>query len=107
MPATGPAHGEAPDCAPSRVYRIMLLDVLHRFEDIDFARKFEGVAESPIGMKDKRILRRKFAGGLLSVRNELQFRQMIIAAMQPDIQTTRMVGFLTEACRHHQTVGLD
>src|SRR5437660_12377614 len=105
MPATGPAHGEPADCAPSRVYRIMLLDVLHRFEDIDFARKFEGVAESPIGMKDKRILRRKFARGLLPVGKEFEFRELIVAPMQPDIQTTRMGGFLTEACRHHATVG--
>src|SRR5438477_12259036 len=107
MPATGPAHGEAADCAPSRVYRIMPLHLLHRLKHIDVARKFEGVAESPIQMKDKRILRRKFARGLLPVGKEFELREMIVAPMQPDIQTTRMVGFLPEACRHHQTVGLD
>src|SRR2546425_10277047 len=107
MPASSPAHRKTADRASSRIYRIMLLHVLHRLEDIDFARELEGVAKSPIWMKDKRILRRELPKGLLSVRDELQFRKMIVAPMQPNIQTMLMSDIVTKTRRHDQPVGLD
>src|SRR5437899_1387719 len=114
MPTTGAAHRKAADRASIRIYRIMLLHMLHRLDHIDFTGKFERIAESSTWMEDKGIFGRELPSGSLPIRDELQFGEMIVPAMEPDIEpmTTsccdrRPVAVYGEAGRHDEPVRLD
>src|SRR5258705_13937648 len=113
MPASRASHRKTTDHQSPRINWIMLLHSLHGFQHVDFACKLERIAEAAIRVQHKSVCRSEFPGGLLPVRDELQFRQMVITPMQPNIQTVLGHRFRPrpywngEACGYDQSIGLD
>src|SRR5258706_10295169 len=96
VPAAGAPHRKPADRQTSWIDRVMPSNMLHCFKHIPFAPKFECVAITAIGMEHKSVGRSKVTVRPLPVGNELQLREMVIASMQPDIQTMRFAALRAE-----------
>ena len=107
MPATRSAHGEAANREPIRIDGIIFLHLRDGFKHIDFAGKLERVAISSVGMQNKGVCGRKFTERSLPVREKFEFGKVIVAAMQPDIQTMPARTVPIETGGHHQTKRLN
>ena len=107
MPAARTAHGEAAYRHSGAVDRILFRRVLECFEDIGFARELERVAVASVGMEHEGVCRSEVAGGALPVADELQLGQVVVASVQPDIESSRLFRLSCERRRDHEAVGLD
>ena len=61
LPTGRATHGKSAHHEPTFIDRIMFLHVLERFEQIDFAGEFVGVAVAAVKMQHESIRRREFA----------------------------------------------
>ena len=107
VPAGRPAHREAADHHAVVVDGVVLLDAVHRLERIDFAGEFVGAAVAAVEAQDEGAGRRELGVRFLAAVDEIQFGQVLAAAVAPEIETVLFGRARLERRRDDQPVGLD
>ena len=106
VPGGGAAHAEAADQDAILVHRIVALDGVERFEEIDFAGELVGVAVAAVEVEHDGVARREFAGGLLAGGEKIDFAEGFVAAVEPRVDAPAMRRGGRIGRRHDQAVGL-
>ena len=88
MPRPGAAHGKSTQGNPAGINVVVPLHLLQRLEDIRLTREFEGIAIASVRVQDERVGWGEFSGGTFAFGDEFQLRELIIPAMQPDVQSS-------------------
>jgi len=107
MPGGCAAHGETAHADAVFIDGIMFADVFERFESVDFADEFVGVAEATVRVEDEGIGRSEFAAIVFAVGDEAEFAEFGVAAVVPEIEAMLVVSGRTESGRNNEAVGLD
>ena len=106
VPATAAAHREAANAHPVVVHGILFLRVGERLEHIDFAGEFERVAEAAVRVEDDCVGRGELPGGGAALLDEFQFAQLVVAAVQPDVEAAFAPRVGGDRLRDHEPVRL-
>ena len=92
LPTGSAAHGEAADDDAIVVDGVTFLHVGERFEEIDLAGEFVGIAIATVEMEDESVGRSEFTGRLQAVVNEFEFGEFLVTAVKPGVEPARAVG---------------
>ena len=82
-------------------------DGVERFEEVDFAGEFAGVAVAAVEVQDDGVARRELAGGLLARGDEVELGERFIAAVEPGVEAPAMGRVGRIRGRHDEPVRLD
>ena len=107
VPGRRPAHREAADHDAVFVDGVVLLYAVHRLEGINFAGELVGAAVAAVEAQDEGAGRHELGVRLLAAVDEIQFGQVLTAAVAPKVEAVFVEGVRPEGRRHDQPVRLD
>ena len=107
LPASGSAHRETADRDTVVIDAVVLLGMGEGFEAIDLAREFIGIGEAGIGMEHDGVDRCVLSGLGAAAFHEEDFVDLVVTAVEPEIEAVGFIAGEIVALGDDETVGLD